>query len=659
MFMEDKAKKVSLEMKPSTGKRADGESEKLLAKVVDLEDAEESQAKWNDKEELRIQDYQLELENRIRNLLWTISGDYTQQMKPDVSLFLRSKDIALYDGIKQGALAKFFDKDFLGMYLVKKIFMGADETALTFVSQLCIEEAIGDRICQERPGIWEMQRRACEDILDQEYERMPSAADKLGYLRVNMLRRRIDRGKQGAAVSKKVAEDSASLSASDRSKGIYHYINMIAGAADVKDTMSLIRMIDTVYNEVADPDFSQKTTLEQVLAVTVEDLTEFDWRDYLSEEMYEDALESYMEQLTSNAAGMENANVTQEMEEERQTKHKIKVVPPEALEKAHTYVELNFGKTYLNEMEEKRMNQLMCRDIHGDCSLYFTEGILKNPVRRNYQYEYAKRLKNKNIWLYHDKHRIVKRNIALLTEMLKKSLVIKSESQEILSDRGTIVPSRLWRLGRSGDAKVFKRELKGDSSDFVVDVLIDASGSQMSRQGDVALQAYIISEALSNVNLPHRVMSFCTFWDYTILHRFREYDDPQSANENIFNYVTSSNNRDGLAIKTAGYGLLQRSEEKKILIVLSDGKPYDVIVNRPHAKNPEPYMGKYAVNDTATEVRHLRNLGVSVLGVFAGEEKDLSTEKKIFGKDFAYIRNISNFSRIVGRYLIKQLDSDE
>ena len=659
MFMEDKAKKVSLEMKPSTGKRADGESEKLLAKVVDLEDAEESQAKWNDKEELRIQDYQLELENRIRNLLWTISGDYTQQMKPDVSLFLRSKDIALYDGIKQGALAKFFDKDFLGMYLVKKIFMGADETALTFVSQLCIEEAIGDRICQERPGIWEMQRRACEDILDQEYERMPSAADKLGYLRVNMLRRRIDRGKQGAAVSKKVAEDSASVSTSDRSKGIYHYINMIAGAADVKDTMSLIRMIDTVYYEVADPDFSQKTTLEQVLAVTVEDLTEFDWRDYLSEEMYEDALESYMEQLTSNAAGMENANVTQEMEEERQTKHKIKVVPPEALEKAHTYVELNFGKTYLNEMEEKRMNQLMCRDIHGDCSLYFTEGILKNPVRRNYQYEYAKRLKNKNIWLYHDKHRIVKRNIALLTEMLKKSLVIKSESQEILSDRGTIVPSRLWRLGRSGDAKVFKRELKGDSSDFVVDVLIDASGSQMSRQGEVALQAYIISESLSNAGLPHRVMSYCTFWDYTILHRFREYDDPRSANENIFNYVTSSNNRDGLAIRAAGYGLLMREEEKKILIILSDGRPYDVVVNRPNARNPQPYHGKYAITDTAAQIRKLRSQGVSVLGVFAGEEKDLATEKKIFGKDFAYIRNITGFSKIVGRYLTKQLEDDE
>ena len=57
--------------------------------------------------------------------------------------------------------------------------------------------------------------------------------------------------------------------------------------------------------------------------------------------------------------------------------------------------------------------------------------------------------------------------------------------------------------------------------------------------------------------------------------------------------MTSSNNRDGLAIKTAGHSLLQRQEEKKILIVLSDGRPYDVIVNRPNAKNPQPYRGKH------------------------------------------------------------------
>ena len=255
-------------------------------------------------------------------------------------------------------------------------------------------------------------------------------------------------------------------------------------------------------------------------------------------------------------------------------------------------------------------------------------------------------------------NRIVRQNITALTQMLKKALVARSDTQEILSDRGMIVPSRVWRVGRSHGAKIFRRELKGNSTDFVVDVLIDASGSQMSRQGEVAPQAYMISESLSNVEIPHRVMSYCTFWDYTILHRMREYDDPRSANEDIFNYVTSSNNRDGLAIKAAGYGLLQREEENRILIVLSDGRPYDVIVNRPNARNPLPYQGKSAVADTAAEVRALRNQGVHVLGVFAGEEKDLSAEKKIFGKDFAYIKNISGFSKIVGRYLIKQLETD-
>lgn len=595
----------------------------------------------NNTEPVEIDEYRLELENRIRNLLWTVSGDYQLDMKPDVSLFLRSKAIALYDGIKQGALARYYDKDMLGLYLVKKIFLQAGENELTFVAQLCIEEAIGDKICEERPGIRDMQRQCMEDILEQEFDILPDLRDIPGRLKVAVLRRRLNNGEWHVE------------------KKLQPFMELIERAGNSTDTLELIRVIDELYNRLMDPNFeSMHGTLEQVLAVTMEDLTEYSWEDFLSEEMYEEVLESYAEQLTNSVSGLENSAVTEEMEEKRQKKRSVKVVTPEMLEKAYTYVELNYGKSYLSEAEEKKINYQMCRGVHSDCCLYFTEGILKNPVKSNYQYEYAKRLRNKNIWLYHDKHRIVKHNITVLTETLRKSLVLRSETQTVLSDRGMIVPSRLWRIGRTNDAKLFQQELKGEISDFVVDVLIDASGSQMKRQGDVALQAYIISEALSNVDIPYRVMSFCTFWDYTIMHRFRRYDDPRSENDNIFNYVTSSNNRDGLAIRTAGYDLLQREEEKKIMIILSDGRPYDVIINRPNAKNPEPYQGKAAIADTATEVRRLRNLDVSVLGVFAGEEKDLATEKKIFGKDFAYIRDIANFSKIVGRYLTKQLEID-
>ncbi len=590
---------------------------------------------------MSMDENQLELENRIKNLLWTVSGDYTLDMKPDVAAFLRTKEIALYDGVKQGAFAKYYNKEELGLYLVKKIYLKAEEGPLTCIAQLCMEEAVGRRIRAERPGVEAIRRKAFEAILDQEFEAM--AGTPWGRLKYALMKKSVD-------------------NRDPLEKQMLEWMDLAYQCRTAATSRELIQIIDELYNQVVDPKFAQKNgDLERVLAVTMEELTEYSWQDFLSEEMYEDALETYLEQLTENITNMESMEPEEpeeEKEEEAPKKRSIKVVTPEVLEKMYSYVELNFGKTYMQELDNKRINYHMCRDIHSDCSLYFTEGILQNPVKHNYQLEYAKKNREKNKFLYYDKHRTVKRNISVLTETLKKSLVMRSEVMEVSSHWGKVVPSKMWKVGRTNDTRLFSREIKGDNSDFVVDVLIDASGSQRSRQGEVAIQGYMISESLSNVGIPHRVMSFCTFWDYTILHRFRDYDDDRSHNERIFDYMTSSNNRDGLAIKAAGYDLLQREEEKKILIILSDGRPYDVILNRPNARNPKPYEGRYAIRDTGFEVRRLRNMGVSVLGVFAGEEKDLSTEKKIFGKDFAYIHSIENFSRIVGKYLTRQLDRD-
>ena len=58
-----------------------------------------------DEKIVEIGDYRLELESWVRYLLWAISGVIALSMRVDVSLYLRSKAIALYDGIKQGALA--------------------------------------------------------------------------------------------------------------------------------------------------------------------------------------------------------------------------------------------------------------------------------------------------------------------------------------------------------------------------------------------------------------------------------------------------------------------------------------------------------------------------------------------------------------------------
>ena len=590
-----------------------------------------------------MEEYELELENRIKNLMWTVSGNYSLDFKPDLAAFARSKYGALYDGIKQGAFARYFDREAFSMYLVKKLYCHAMEGPLLSIAQLCIEFAVSSRMIKEREGVGEIRRKACEDILEKEFHRLQE--NEAGRLKLAMLREILN-GRGPAPIRQK------------------RWMNLLWNLEQTEDTMEVIRTADILYNEVMDPYFErQHGTLEQVLAVTLEDLAEFSWKEFLEEEALESTFETYLDKITeqmTNLDAMESSKKEQDKEEQEQEKtdRRILVVDEKALERMYSYVERNYGRTFLTEAEEKRINYLMCRGIHSDCSLYFTRGILKGPVLRNYQYEYARKQKDKNLYEYYDNHRTVKNNIRILTEMLRKTLVMRDETEEVLSDRGKIVPARLWRIGRTNEARFFTRELYQDSSRFVVDILLDASGSQRPRQGQVAIQAYILSEALSNVGIPHRVMSFCTFWDYTILHEFRDYDAERKENSNIFEYVTSSNNRDGLAIKAVGGGLLDREEEHKILIVLSDGKPYDVILNRPNARNPKPYEENYAVSDTGFEVRRLRSQGVCVLGVFAGEEKDLAAEKKIFGKDFAYIRKISGFSPVVGRYLMKQLEKE-
>ena len=591
-----------------------------------------------------MEEYQLEIENRIKNLIWTVCGDYELEAKPDVEGFLKSKYIALYDGIKQGAFAKYFDKEELSMYLVKKLFIHGDEGSLMYLTQMCIQEAVENRITKERSGVAAIRQKACRDILEFDFDQMVKSP--LGQLKI--------------AVLKEKVEGSYMVS-----KEIRKRMDMLYQLRDVTVTRKIVEHIDYLYNLWIEPDYEQLYgTLERVLAVTMEELTEYSWKDFLSEDMYEDALEAYLEKVGNDMTNSQIADADEDEEEEEEEdsgdskRKKITVIDEEMLKKVYSYVELNFGKTYLSPLEEKRMNFQLCKGLHSDCGLYFTDGILQNPVTRNYQYEYARKQKDKNKYAYYDHHRIVKQNINILTEILKKAIAMRNDVSDILSDRGSLIPPRLWKVGRTSDAKLFQKEDKGDAQDFVVDVLIDASGSQRPRQEKVVLQAYIIMQALSNARIPHRVMSFCTFWDHTIMQRYREYDDDKAANERIFEFTTSSNNRDGLAIRAAASSLMERGEEKKILILLSDGRPYDVILNRPNARNPQPYQGAYAIKDTGFEVRRLRNAGVSVLGVFAGEEKDLEAEKKIFGKDFAYIRDIANFSKIVGRYLKKQLEDN-
>ena len=116
------------------------------------------------------------------------------------------------------------------------------------------------------------------------------------------------------------------------------------------------------------------------------------FKSNISEELYEDGLETYLERVS-----LDMTNFTSKEAEEKKEKtagsdtKKVVVVDEKALARMYQYIQRNYGKTWLSESEEKSRNYQLCRGIHSDCSLYYTEGVLKNPVGKYYQLSYAQK----------------------------------------------------------------------------------------------------------------------------------------------------------------------------------------------------------------------------------------------------------------------------
>lgn len=575
----------------------------------------------------------IEIENRIKNLMWTVSGDYGLQITPDVESFRISKYISLYDAIKQGAIAKFFDREELSLYIVKKVFLSADEDIIIYISQMCLDVAIADKICNERPGVKSIRLRAYDDILEHKFVSM--SASFLGEVKIVLFRKELGLGTECRA---KVREA----------------VTLLETLEGETSTSRIIEVIDKIYNTYIDPGFEKKHgSLEKVLEVTIEELAEYNWRDFLKDEANENFLEQYLEEVGDSLSSISENN--SKFGNVRRNNVTTKFIDREKEEKIFNYVELNYGRSYMSETDLRRLDSKVCTGAHANCHLYYTEGLLRSPVIKNYRYSMVSKLERNNYMAYHQNHRIVKKNIAELSSELKRCINFRNQREFISSDAGYLIPNRLWRIGRVSDAKVFDKEIVKDNSEFVVEILMDASGSQTKRQESVAIQGYIISSALSNAGIPHRVMGFCSFWGYMILQRYRDYDDDAGADARVLEYVASANNRDGLAIRAAVQDLYARNEDNRILIVLSDGMPNDNSIAREGVAAPKPYTGTQGVKDSALEVRKVRNMGISVLGVFTGNESELNAEKMIFGRDFAYSRNINNFSKIVSVYLKKHI----
>src|SRR5699024_9011409 len=100
--------------------------------------------------------------------------------------------------------------------------------------------------------------------------------------------------------------------------------------------------------------------------------------------------------------------------------------------------------------------------------------------------------------------------ISRLAEKIRNCMLVHLDDARIKSRAGALAPEKVWRGVVLGDESVFTRPERGNDTELSVDILLDASASQIERQESVSTQAYMIAESLTRCGIPTRVYSFCT-----------------------------------------------------------------------------------------------------------------------------------------------------
>ena len=567
-----------------------------------------------------------EFDNRVNNLAWTVAGKYDEDI--DISeKDYTSKDASMYYAIIAGAMRKYIDWETVKKYLVNRMKSGYNKDILCTIIQIVLNDIVEKKVIEERPGVIDIRNKAYDDIL-KSYSKIHKE-DILKLLKYTYVLQRMDRHPVMDRLVRKILRE----------------INNIDVHGDI---MEILKKVDEIYltyfQYILD---SQNQNVEFVEDNIKNVEVDFDtFADFMLEELYDDQeVENVETEINNFTGGMLVDGLGDEKEDINleSTPHRVLYVNEEILNKIYKRVEYYYGKSYLNEGDRRKIESRNCRNVHEGCRLHFTDGVLRSHCENAFQLKYVTRQKDNNLFEFQYKMKVYRRQINKLRECFSRLLIEESSSDRLYSDCGTIYANKAWRIGRSSNNKIFYKNVDNGKGRYVIDILLDSSGSQTSKQFMVAIQAYILSAALTLAGIPNRVMGFQSFLDYTILKRFRDYNDNVRKCEDIFEYYCSGNNRDGLAIKATCDGL-------------SDGKPNDVKIGKDSSRSIRgemSYKGIVGIKDTAMEVRKARKRGIMVLGVFTGKEIDLEAEKKIYGKDFIYIKDIQRFSDIVSTYLKK------
>lgn len=562
-------------------------------------------------------------QNRLDNISWTVAEDYS---KPWNEQLFPQMDF--YTAALRGAIAKYYCSSTIDAFLNRFVLKQNNRKELLSIAKILLEELVTQKLIGERPGLEEKR----ELHIRRFYEELPS--------RKLLLDREIElcyyKWKQGQV-------PTASPLTWSLVKDILSFQPKKTG-----DTMEVLHFLKLIYDKY----FHICASLPPDEKESYDRFTEK--KEHKSAQHISTHPSQLLKEEDLEKFHIGSAEFSEVEQEDASGKIQRDDISSPLLPRKNIYriTQKHYGKEILPRYKVQQMEREISTGIHEKIHLYFSGGefeeensYFQSRIEENYKENTA--YYNKNFLIY-------ERGIRKLMTTIKNSLLEENEESEIRSDTGNIVAKDLWKYFYLGEEKIFQKKQKCDSKDLYVDILLDSSASQEERKSQVAAECYIIASALTRLKIKTRVLGFNNFYNYLIIQKFRDYHDSEVKNTEIFRYTPSGSNRDGMAIKLMRHLSEQNHDQRRILIILSDGKPNDEIhlnIIGAQSLEGENYVDEQAILDTAKEVLLTKLKKIHTFGVFTGEEEDIEKIKKIYGTDFAYITDLSRFHDIVGIFL--------
>ena len=193
---------------------------------------------------------------------------------------------------------------------------------------------------------------------------------------------------------------------------------------------------------------------------------------------------------------------------------------------------------------------------------------------------------------------------------------------------------RVWK-----DMKAPKKEIN-----LAISLLLDESGSMSGAKAEITrLTAILFAEACEKLGIPLEVNGHTTSGLFVKLFNYKNFDSfDRNDKYRLVDISARGCNRDGAAVIFGCERLLKRRENKKIFIIISDGRP-----------NHDNYSGDAAKSD----LKHIRNTyarkGVTFIAAAIDADKEYIHE--IYGKNFLGISNLESMPAVFGRILQKEI----